>query len=69
MKERHADRKGERKRRFGKKRPRLDADGDGLISRAEYDAMGAKLFDRMDANDDGVLTKGEGRHGKRKPGL
>lgn len=68
MGERRAERKGKRKGRFGKKRPRLDADGDGLISRAEYDAMGEKLFDRMDANGDGVLTKGEGRRGGHKGG-
>jgi len=42
-------------------RPRLDADRDGFVSRAEYDAMAEALFIRMDANGDGVLTKGEGQ--------
>ena len=48
-----------------------DANGDGLISKAEYDAASDALFTRLDANNDGVLTKGEGRKrrgrkGKRK---
>ena len=42
-----------------------------MISRAEYDAATDALFNRMDANGDGVLTEGEGRKrrgrkGKRK---
>jgi len=46
------------------KRPRLDTDRDGIVTRAEYDAMGEALFARMDANGDGMLTKGEGRRHK-----
>ena len=65
---------GERKGKSGKRGTRgskRDANGDGLISRAEYDAASNELFIRMDANGDGVLTKGEGkkrrgRKGKRK---
>lgn len=38
---------------------RGDANGDGVISRAEYDAQGAQQFDRMDANHDGNITQDE----------
>lgn len=65
---------GERKGKSGKRGmhgPKKDTNGDGLISRAEYNAASNALFIRMDANGDGVLTKGEGkkrrgRKGKRK---
>lgn len=36
---------------------KLDADGDGKISKAEFDAKGKRRFIRMDRNDDGVLNK------------
>jgi len=50
-------------------RPKRDANGDGIISRAEFDASTEALFTRMDANGDGVLTKGEGpRHRKGRKG-
>lgn len=44
-----------------------DADNNGSISQAEFAAMGARRFDRMDANDDGRVTReeaqaGHGRH-------
>lgn len=46
---------------------RLDADGNGSISRQEWlNAAGAR-FDRLDTNKDGVLTPDElsrGRHGR-----
>ncbi|MCK5424131.1 MAG: EF-hand domain-containing protein [Emcibacter sp.] len=42
---------------FGK----LDADGDGKISKAEFDAKGERSFIRMDHNDDGVLNKKDRR--------
>lgn len=48
------------------KRVKRDADGDGLITRAEFDAATEAMFLRLDSNGDGVLTKGEGRKGKRK---
>lgn len=63
------DRKSDRKDRKSKrgKRPKIDANDDGLISFEEHMAVSEQLFTRMDANADGVLTKGEGkkRRGKR----
>ena len=42
---------------------RVDADGDGSITLAEFDAQrdrrGEKLFKRLDANKDGVITRAE----------
>ena len=63
--ERRAARKGKRGERKTRG-PKRDANGDGVISRAEFDASTEALFARMDANGDGVLTKGEGR--KRRKG-
>lgn len=40
-------------------RPDPDTNGDGMISRAEWDAMGAARFQRMDANNDGRVTRDE----------
>lgn len=39
--------------------PREDADGDRQISRDEFRTMGAAMFDRLDANDDGRVTREE----------
>ncbi len=53
----------------------LDANGDGKVSQAEFDAKGDRTFIRMDNNDDGVLNKDDHkrkmmqrhkRHGKAK---
>jgi len=38
---------------------RLDADGDGVITRAEWDADGGRLFERLDTNADTVLSRDE----------
>lgn len=71
---REGDRKADGKRGEGKwgsrgKRPNPDANGDGFVSLEEHMALSEQLFARMDANSDGVLTKGEGqgRKGKRGP--
>lgn len=37
----------------------LDTDSDGRISRAEHDAAPMRMFDRHDANGDGVLSAEE----------
>lgn len=65
-KQNRTERKGKRKER-GAKRPRLDADRDGLVSRTEYDTMTTALFDRMDADGNGILTKGEGQKRRGRP--
>ena len=38
---------------------RLDADGDGVVTREEFSAPMGDAFDRLDANDDGRLSTGE----------
>jgi hypothetical protein len=38
---------------------RGDTDGDGVLSRAEFDAQGAAMFDRLDADHDGTITQAE----------
>ena len=38
---------------------RMDADGDGRVSLAEYQAWMRYAFDQMDRNGDGVLTPEE----------
>ena len=40
-------------------RASLDADGDGVVTAAEYDASGLARFQRMDQNHDGVIDKAE----------
>lgn len=51
--------------------PGMDADGDGVITRAEYEAAAAERFERLDANGDGELTAEEFRAGspRRGPGF
>lgn len=36
-----------------------DTDGDGMLSRAEFQAMQDKRFDEMDTNHDGKISKDE----------
>lgn len=52
----------------GHSRPNPDANGDRQISRAEFAAMGAAHFDRLDANDDSRVTReeAEAAHGRRR---
>ncbi|MBX7058700.1 MAG: EF-hand domain-containing protein [Leptospirales bacterium] len=38
---------------------RMDANGDGMISRAEFDAFHAMMFGKIDANGDGQLSREE----------
>lgn len=53
--------RGERGERRAERpdRPNPDADGNGTFSRAEFMAMGAGMFDRLDANHDGRVTQEE----------
>lgn len=53
--------RGERGERRGERpdRPNPDADGNGTFSRAEFAAMGAHMFERLDANNDGRVTQEE----------
>lgn len=39
--------------------PALDADGDGKVSAAEYEASGVQRFQRMDESQDGLIDKAE----------
>jgi Ca2+-binding EF-hand superfamily protein len=49
--------RGEGERRAD--RPNPDANGDGSFSRAEFAAMGAHVFERLDGDDDGRVTREE----------
>ena len=42
-----------------RERPNFDANNDRQISRAEWDQMGASMFQRLDANNDGRVTQEE----------
>jgi Ca2+-binding EF-hand superfamily protein len=66
--------RGERGERGGEQRaerpdrPHFDSDNNGTLSRAEFTAMGAGMFERLDANDDGRVTQEEARAGRRHRG-
>ena len=60
--------RGDRKRGKRSQRPNPDANGDGFVSLDEHLAVSEKLFSRLDANDDGVLTEGEGRKRRGRRG-
>lgn len=51
----------------GKMFERVDADHDGVITKAESDAFHEQKFKEMDANSDGKITKEEGKaHWEKK---
>jgi Ca2+-binding EF-hand superfamily protein len=47
---------------------RADANNDGTVTRAEFDANRSTRFDALDANDDGQLTREEMRAGRGERG-
>jgi len=49
--------RGERTERRQRANP--DANGDGQFSQAEFMSMGASMFERLDANNDGRVTREE----------
>lgn len=52
--------RGERQARGERReRPNFDANNDRQISRDEFAAMGAGMFERLDANSDGRVTRAE----------
>jgi Ca2+-binding EF-hand superfamily protein len=54
---------GKSEDRHGDRFARLDTDGDGKISRAEFLAGADRMFERLDRNGDGKIERGEGRKG------
>lgn len=48
--------------------PPIDSDGDGLISRYEFDQQSAERFARLDTNSDGYLSQEELRAARRGMG-
>ena len=62
------DGKMKKHRKHGKDH-NADTDGDGVVSRAEHDAMVAARFAKMDKNGDGVISEDEkpAKKHRRKP--
>ncbi|QDH35994.1 EF-hand domain-containing protein [Porphyrobacter sp. YT40] len=56
-----ADKRGGERRggKRGEGRGKIDANGDGVITRAEFGARALARFERADANKDGVVTAEE----------
>ena len=58
MQEQHEKAKAMAKKKKAQKHfDKMDANGDGKISKAEFEAKSDRRFIRMDHNDDGVLNK------------
>ena len=57
---RSGEKRGEQRgAKRGGQRGQLDANGDGVITRAEFGARALARFERADANSDGVVTQDE----------
>ncbi len=56
---------GEGKCGMAKKMKKMDADGDGAVSKDEFMAYAEKKFAKKDKNGDGVLTQDEMKHMKK----
>jgi len=54
-------------RHFGRGGADLDANRDGTISRAEFDAGGTEMFAHLDTNRDGQLTEADRLRGRPAP--
>ncbi|MBD8527709.1 EF-hand domain-containing protein [Pseudomarimonas arenosa] len=54
-----AQRQAKREQRARDRFMRLDADGDGQVSVAEFQTPEARVFARLDKNDDGVISSDE----------
>ena len=66
-----AHRQAKREQRARDRYQRLDTDGDGVVSVAEFQAPAGKLFERLDKNADGAITEDERpaqRFGRRHRG-
>ncbi len=50
---------GDRQQRMQQRLQEIDSDGDGNISRAEFQAMSDKRFAAMDSNGDGLISADE----------
>lgn len=62
VKKKHdAKRDGKKDGKRGDHFSRLDTDGDGKISSAEFLAGSDRMFERLDRNSDGKIERGEGR--------
>lgn len=48
--------------------PNPDSNGDGAVSRTEWDAMGAAMFARLDVNRDGRVTRDEAEAARPRRG-
>lgn len=46
--------------------PKMDTDGDGVVSKSEFIAAQEKRFDEMDANNDGKIQKEEFKSAREK---
>mgnify|MGYP003661206665 CR=1 FL=1 len=51
---------------FEEQHARLDADGDGEITKADIEARAFKYFERLDANGDGTVTEQERTESREK---
>ena len=54
-------RRGQMRDHAGKMKERADTNGDGSVSKAEFDAAHMAMFDKADANGDGTVTNEERR--------
>lgn len=57
----YADSHGDGEHKKGRVFKKLDANEDGTISRAEFDAMHEKRFEAMDADGNGEISKEEAK--------